>query len=95
LRSFYRDIRPLGPGWGPVIRGHPELEALARETSEGESITAAVGGWVLGLAAVYGALFGTGYLLYGSALAGMISLAVAAVAMLGVFRLLPRVGLGR
>jgi Na+/proline symporter len=95
LRSFYRDIRPLGPGWGPVIGGRPELEALARETSEGESITAAVGGWVLGLVAVYGALFGTGYLLYGSALAGMISLAVAAVAMLGVFRLLPRVGLGR
>ena len=42
---------------------------------------------------VYSALFGTGFLLFGSFALGLASLAVAALAMAGIFRVLPRVGI--
>jgi Na+/proline symporter len=94
LRTFYRHITPLGPGWSVVVAGQPDLEALARDTPGRESLTAAFAGWFLGLAAVYGALFGTGFLLYGNTLPGVASLVVAAASMVGILRVLPRVGLG-
>jgi hypothetical protein len=50
-------------------------------------------GWFLGCLAVYSALFGTGYLLYGSTAVGIAFLMVAFVAGAGVFRVLPKVGL--
>jgi SSS family solute:Na+ symporter len=66
LRSFYRLIRPGGPGWRKVI---------ADAARDGEHIAAAGRGhWnvpqgvlcmVLGCFAVYSALFGTGYWIYG------------------------------
>ena len=50
-------------------------------------------GWFLGLAAVYGALFGTGFILYGNPGMGALCLLVAGIAMSGIFRVLPRVGI--
>jgi Na+/proline symporter len=94
LRSFYRHITPLGPGWSRVVTGQPDLEALARDTPGRESLTAAFAGWFLGLSAVYGTLFGTGFLLYGNPVPGAVSLVVAAASMVGILRILPRVGLG-
>jgi hypothetical protein len=45
------------------------------------------------VAAVYNALFGTGFLLFGNLALGLACLAVAFGAMAGIFRVLPRVGL--
>ncbi len=85
LRTFYEHIRPQGPGWRAVVG---EVEP-----TEGESLAAAAGAWFLGCLAVYAALFATGYLLYGrGAMAAALGV-VAAVAAVGVMRLLPRVGL--
>jgi hypothetical protein len=50
-------------------------------------------GWFLGVATVYGTLFGTGFLLYGNPAPGLACLGLAAAAGLGIFRLLPRVAL--
>ena len=50
-------------------------------------------GWFLGLAAVYGALFGTGFILYGNVGAGRGLLADCGSAMAGIFRVLPRIGM--
>ena len=50
-------------------------------------------GWFCGLAAIYGALFGTGFILYGNLGLGLVCLAVAGVAMAGIFRVLPRIGI--
>jgi len=88
LRSFYAHLRPFGKGWRRVL-------ALGPEDSGPESGGVAAGflGWFLGLAAVYGALFGTGFLLYGEILPGLVCFAVAAGAMRGIFRVLPKVGL--
>jgi len=88
LQSFYDLIRPLGPGWEGAVETSPPEPGAA----EG-SLTAAFAGWFFGLAAVYGALFGVGFLLYGNLTPAVVSLAVSAVAMRGIFRVLPRVGL--
>jgi hypothetical protein len=88
LRTFYREIRPFGSGWREVL-------GLGDDDPGPERGGVAAGflGWFLGLAAVYSALFGTGFLLYGNLLLGSVCLGLAAAAMMGVFRVLPRVGL--
>jgi Na+/proline symporter len=86
LRSFHERIRPLGPGW--VGAGMERVPA-----TEEDSLTAAFLAWFLGCVVVYGALFGTGYALYGSAGLATACLGVAAVAAVGLVKTLPRVGI--
>jgi SSS family solute:Na+ symporter len=83
LRAFHAKIRPLGSGWRAVV-GDQEQESA-------ESISAPLLGWFLGCVLVYGALFGTGMLLYGRMAAGTVSLVVATAAAVGMFRLLPHI----
>ena len=85
LQAYYDRIRPYGKGWSTVIdtsAGSPDSGGVA----------AGLAGWLLGCAVVYAALFGTGYLLYGRGVAATVSFLVAAVAVLGLFRVIPRVG---
>ena len=58
LERFYSVVRPAGPGWRTVRKrtGLPPSP---------DSPAQALGGWVLGLAAIYGALFATGGFVYG------------------------------
>jgi Na+/proline symporter len=88
LLSFYRKHRPYGKGWRRVLDLGPEDPG-----PDPGGVAAGFLGWFLGLTAVYGALFGTGFLLYGNLPWGAVALAVAAVAMAGIFRVLPRLGL--
>ena len=84
LQAFYDRIRPHGAGW---------RSAVTTRAPEGEdSVTAAFLCWFLGVAAIYLALFGTGYLIYGRALPGLVCLGAGAAAAWGLFRALPRVG---
>ena len=84
LQAFYDQIRPHGAGW---------RSAVTTRAPEGEdSVTAALLCWFLGVAAIYLALFGTGYLIYGRALPGLVCLGAGAAAAWGLFRALPRVG---
>jgi Na+/proline symporter len=58
LDAFYLKVRPAGPGW----------ERVRRRTGAApspDSLPQALLGWVLGLASIYSALFGTGAYLYG------------------------------
>jgi len=88
LQSFYDAIRPMGPGWsGAGIR------LAGPDERRGESPTAAFLSWFLACVVVYGALFGTGYALYGVRPLAVVCLLAAAAAALGLLRLLPRVGL--
>ncbi len=84
LQAFYDRIRPFARGWRRAVR--TEEDAAPGRAS------AALLAWALGCAAVYGALFGTGYLLYGRGGIGLACLAFAALAALGLFRVLPKVG---
>ncbi|GMR13964.1 MAG: Na+:solute symporter [Gemmatimonadota bacterium] len=87
LQNFYDRIHPLGRGWDRAV----DTSAMEADPS-GESLTAAFMSWFLGCVVVYGALFGTGYLLYGEPAPGVFALVIAGFASWGVLRLLPRVG---
>lgn len=88
LRSYYQEIRPFGAGWRRVLKLTPQDPG-----PEAGGVAAGFLGWFLGLAAVYGALFGTGFVLYGSLGVGVSCLLLAGLAMAGIFRVLPRVGM--
>jgi len=86
LREFHRRIRPMGGGWrGAGLGLEPDEDA--------GSPSAALLGWFLGCLVIYGALFGTGYALYGRLSGALLCFGVAAVAAAGLFRVLPRVAL--
>lgn len=87
LRDFYQKIRPFGKGWRRVLALGPEDPG-----PEPGGVAAGFLGWFLGLTAVYGALFGTGFILYGNVGVGLACLALAGAAMAGIFRVLPKVG---
>ena len=84
LQTFYDKIRPLGPGWSAAVDTKP--------SSTDESLTAAFLCWFLGCVAVYAALFGTGYLVYGSPLPALASFVLMAVAGVGLWKTVPKVG---
>ncbi len=83
LRRFYDRTYPGGPGWPERFRAdHP---------APAENFPAAFLCWFLGCVAVYAALFGTGYLIYGRHGPSAAAFLVLAVAGIGLFRALPRV----
>lgn len=59
LTSFYKLVRPAGPGWQNI------REATGLPPS-GDSMTQSILGWIAGCTFVYSALFGTGSALYGN-----------------------------
>jgi SSS family solute:Na+ symporter len=89
LRSFYKLNRPGGPGWRKII-----VEAQR----DGESITGPEGGrsglpqgilcMVVGCFAVYSALFGTGYWIYGNYTLEITFAAIFAVSVVVLIMLL-------
>jgi hypothetical protein len=89
LRSYYEEIRPFGAGWRRVLNLGPEDPG-----AEAGGVAAGFLGWFLGLTAVYGALFGTGFLLYGNIGWGVVCLVITGFAMAGIFRVLPKFGNG-
>lgn len=99
LQNFVRKIRPQGPGWAPVrnelrrLEHEPGGSGTNVEVGEGDgSLSAAALAWFLGCVAIYAALFGTGFLIYGQLSMALPVLAVSVAAGYGVMRLFPRVG---
>jgi solute:Na+ symporter, SSS family len=90
LLSFFRLVRPAGPGWRAV-------QAEAGVPASPDSLPMAFLGWVLGCTAVYSALFGVGSLLYGRTTQGLIFIVVFVVSSVWLARLLPAMwgGAGR
>jgi solute:Na+ symporter, SSS family len=83
LVSFYRLVRPAGRGWDPI-------RAIAGGTGSPDKLADSMLGWVLGCAAVYSALFGTGSLLYGRMPQAAMWFAVLVGAVFGLSRVMPR-----
>ncbi|HUF28568.1 MAG TPA: sodium:solute symporter family protein [Gemmatimonadaceae bacterium] len=83
LLSFYRLVRPAGPGW----------KAVRAESGLGpspDSLPMSLLGWVLGCTFVYAALFGTGSVLYGRTAQALVWGAVFLASGVALARLLPR-----
>ncbi|MCP4657196.1 MAG: Na+:solute symporter [bacterium] len=83
LKSFYRLVRPAGPGWRRI------REATGVGASP-DSLPQAFLGWVLGCALVYAALFGTGSFIYGNVGAGAVWAVIFAGSFAGLAVLLSR-----
>jgi Na+/proline symporter len=65
LVSFYKLVRPFGPGWEPVRADAGISEEEAREHAKGENIPLALLGWFAGSIMIWSALFSVGNFLYG------------------------------
>ncbi len=83
LVSFYRLVRPAGPGWTSV---RAEAGVEASPDSPARSLL----GWVLGCVFVYAALFGAGSFLYGRTGPGLMWLAAFLVSGVSLIRLMPK-----
>ena len=84
LISFYRLVRPAGPGWTPIA-------AAAGPVESPDSLPQSLLGWVLGCTFVYAALFGAGSFIYGKTAQGLVWLGFFVVSGIGLLRLLPRI----
>jgi len=91
LVSFYRLVRPGGPGWRVVVE---------RARAEGEDLESGDAAWqvpigilcmLIGCVAVYAALFATGYWIYGNYVAATFLTVVSALAIYALMRLWHRV----
>ncbi|MBU0640330.1 MAG: Na+:solute symporter [Planctomycetes bacterium] len=73
LRSFYRLIQPGGPGWRTVIKeAQRDGEPISGDTDGRSNLPRGILCMALGCLAVYSALFGTGYWIYGEAAGGVV-----------------------
>jgi solute:Na+ symporter, SSS family len=80
LESFYRRVRPGGPGWAAVSM----RLGFGREPIPGGAL--AWTNWIAGIVAVYATLFGIGKIIFGYTGAGLVMLAIAAVAFYWISR---------
>jgi hypothetical protein len=74
LESFYKRVRPGGPGWRTTARAL----AYADEPIAGGALSWV--NWVAAIVTVYATLFGIGRLIFGPRMQAVIYLAVAALA---------------
>lgn len=88
LRRFYRIIEPGGNGWDSVVN---------KANQEGDPIEKNVGqlpleifAMILGCIAVYGALFSTGFFIYGQTANALITSVITVGAAVGILRIWPR-----
>ncbi len=81
LLSFYKLVRPTGPGWAHVAK-----EAGVGASPDG--LPQSLLGWVMGCSFVYSALFGVGSLLYGHMPQFFAAFAVFLASGYGMYRVL-------
>ena len=80
LDSFYKRVRPGGPGWKRVA----ERTGYGAEGIEGGIMPWT--NWIAGIVAVYCTLFGIGKIVFGQTTTGLILLAVALAAFAWISR---------
>jgi solute:Na+ symporter, SSS family len=85
LVAFYNRVRPEGPGWTRIAAqaGHAASHAQGR-------LSLQIANWILGVALIYGTLFGIGKLIFKEWLAGALFLLLAFVAGMLITRNLSR-----
>ncbi|MDA3780838.1 MAG: Na+:solute symporter [Bacteroidales bacterium] len=80
LRSFYKKIKPGGPGWKKIVN---DAKAEGVEIFKQEDLQWDVPTGILcmmvGVIAVYSSLFGIGYIIYSRVLSAVIAISIAAI----------------
>ena len=85
LVTFYRRVRPEGPGWNGIA-ARAELSAAHAQGR----LSLQLANWILGCALIYGSLFGIGKLIFKEWAAGALYVAIAIVAGVLISRNLSR-----
>jgi Na+/proline symporter len=85
LVSFYRRVRPEGPGWNRIAA----QAGLSQAHAEGR-LSLQIFNWILGVALIYGSLFGIGKLIFKEWGTGLLYLFIAIVAGVLISRNLSR-----
>jgi Na+/proline symporter len=85
LVSFYKLVRPAGPGW-TTVRAESGVGASP------DSLPMALVGWVLACTFVYSALFGAGSVIYGRTAQAIVWLVLLVASGAGLQRILPQLG---
>ena len=85
LVDFYKKIKPASRGWQPVIDQAISDNALAKTEVRAGKLPLQILGMFAGCFMVYGALFGTGYLIYGNTSQGLMAFGVSGIAGLVIF----------
>jgi len=85
LTSFVKKIQPGGPGWAAVRAEMSEEELQSKAT--GWNVPQGILCLLVGAFAIYGALFSTGYFIYGEYLAGFLLGGLSLIAFYVLWRL--------
>jgi Na+/proline symporter len=81
LITFYRRVRPAGPGWKPISAAAGPLGA-----GPSENLTMQFVNWVVGCVLIYATLFGIGKLIFKEWTAALVCIVVAAIAAIIISR---------
>ena len=88
LRKFYRLIEPGGNGWDAVLnKANAEGDPIQKNAGQ---LPLEIFAMVLGCVAVYGALFATGFFIYGSTGPALITAVITAGAAFGIIKIWPK-----
>jgi len=85
LKKFYRKVHPGGRGWKPISS---ELPDVVSDSGFGKTFI----DWICGVVLVYASLFGTGKLIFGDYLHGILYIIVATAAALVIYLHLSKIG---
>jgi len=80
LRSFHALVRPSGPGWRKVVEDARAEGFPLESEGEGGQLPLGIACMLMGCFAVYGALFATGFWIYGRVYSASVLTGVAIVA---------------
>ncbi len=87
LRSFYRKIRPGGPGWQPVVdRARKDNVELVKEADLKWDVPTGIICMITGSIAIYSTLFTIGNLLYGHTTEAIIAIVMAIVSTVLLYK---------
>ena len=82
LRSFYRLVKPGGPGWRAVIVQASRDNDPIEEEGEGWDVPAGILCMALGCLAIYSVLFAVGHFIYGKTALAVVLTVIGAVSIL-------------
>ena len=85
LVSFYKKIKPAAVGWDPVINKAISSNELTRTEVRAGKLPLQILGMLAGCFLVYGALFGTGYFIYGNITQGIMAFVVSGISAMVIF----------
>lgn len=86
LRSFYRLVKPGGPGWKKVVRAARDEGETLEDAEKGWDVPAGILCMVLGSLMVYSVLFAIGYWIYGKIPAAALLTVTSLASLYGLTR---------